>query len=247
MKINIINHIKKSLFFSLLSRNLYSNTNNDLLTPVKYCSFRKVRDYLTKHEYTDDIYSTEKINYEMLYKPIHKKYYNKNYNKNYKKKINQYRLTAEHIYPQSLTKRYKLAKNDAHNIYLTIQSHNNYRNNYKFVDETNFTYYQNFKLYLDNNLPYHSTYNYKNTKLHYYIPLYKSRGIIARTLAYMKIVYPDLVLSEVIDKSTLIEWNFKYPPDKYEKYKNTLCYRVQGNRNIFIDNYYLLNKYIDYL
>ena len=250
MKINIINNIKNFIFFSLCSRQSYHNVCTN--QPVKYCSFRKVRDYLINNKYNQDIYSTTKYDMSFIHKTITK---NQELSKNQKRKRkrikkrnqNKYGLTAEHIYPQSLTKQYKSAKHDAHNIYLTLQTHNSYRNNYKYVDEIDFTYNYRNSLYFSNNLKYDCTRNYKNTRLHYYIPIHKSRGKIARTLAYMKINYPRLVLSDVIDKSTLIKWNFKYPPDRFEKYKNILCCKLQGNTNIFIDDYNQLNNYIDVL
>ena len=247
MKLNIINYIKNSIFFGLLSPH-YTSYDIKNIIPKKYCSFRKIRDYLIYNNYRDDIYSTNYCS-NIIYKTIDKnnknyKNYksNKNY-KNYKKMINKNKLTAEHIYPQSLTKQYKLAKNDAHNIYLTIQSRNSYRNNFKFVDEIDFTYISEKSRYFNNTLLYNCNYNYRNSKLGYYIPIHKSRGKIARTLAYMKIVYPNLKLNQVIELTTLIEWNSKYPPDKHEKYKNKLCYTIQGNSNIFIEDYNLLNKY----
>ena len=251
MKINIIKNIKNFLFFSLFSKQPYHSVCTN--QPIIYCSFRKVRDYLISNEYNQDIYSTKKYDMSFIYKTIIKKQEKKNLklvkNQKQAKKRNKNKdsLTAEHIYPQSLTKLYKLAKHDAHNIYLTLQTHNCYRNNYKYVDEIDFTYSYKNSLYFSNNLKYDCTRNYKNTSLHYYIPIHKSRGKIARTLAYMKINYPRLVLSDVIDKSTLIKWNFKYPPDRFEKYKNILCYKLQGNTNIFIDDYNQLNNYIDVL
>tara|TARA_Y100000389_G_scaffold201610_2_gene244770 strand:+ start:182 stop:925 length:744 start_codon:yes stop_codon:yes gene_type:complete len=247
MKINIFNNIKNFIFFSLSSDRTYNNVST--IQPIKYFSFRKVRDYLITNEYNQDIYSTKKNDISFICKTIVKNKEQKKLKlaKKQNKNKNKYGLTAEHIYPQSLTKQYKSAKHDAHNIYLTLQTHNSYRNNYKYVDEIYFTYSYKNSLYFENNLKYDCTRNYKNTRLRYYIPIHTSRGKIARTLAYMKIKYPRLLLSDVIDKATLIEWNFKYPPDKFEKYKNILCYKLQGNTNIFIDDYYLLNNYIDVL
>ena len=247
MKINIINKIKKFIFFSLYCKQPYHNICYN--QPIKYCNFRKVRDYLINNQYNQDIYSTQIYDMSFIYKTQQQKNIKLTKNEKLIKKRNQnkYTLTAEHIYPQSLTKKYKQAKHDAHNIYLTLQTHNSYRNNYKYVDEINFTYSYKNSLYFSNNLKYDRNRNYKNTRLHYYIPIHISRGKIARTLAYMKIKYPRLVLSDVIDKSTLIKWNFKYPPDRFEKYKNILCCKLQGNTNIFIDDYNELNNYLDVL
>ena len=63
----------------------------------------------------------------------------------------------------------------------------------------------------------------------------------------MKYTYEDLVLENVIDKNTLIKWNNIYPPLEIEKKQNILIKEIQGNENIFITNYELVNNYFKYL
>jgi len=130
-------------------------------------------------------------------------------------------LTAEHVFPQSFTKHYNKENKDMHNIYLTNYYTNNLRSNKKFshvADET------------------------LNQKL--YIPCNYSRGIIARSLAYMKYTYPLLNLSNVIDRNIIIAWNELYPPTELELKKNNIIYNYQGNKNIFIEDYKMLSKFI---
>jgi len=89
----------------------------------------------------------------------------------------------------------------------------------------------------------HDTQNYKNNKLKLFIPHEESRGAIARSLAYMKYTYPNLELDKVINSSTLIEWNCAYPPTIIERIQNEVIKNIQGNYNIFILNYDLVNEY----
>ena len=122
-------------------------------------------------------------------------------------------LTAEHLFPQSFTKQYNKANKDMHNIYLTNYYTNNLRSNKKFTQ---------FKT--------------ENISKKYFIPCNYSRGIIARSLAYMKYTYPLLNLSSVIDYNLVILWNELYPPSNYELQKNNIICQYQGNKNIFIED-----------
>jgi len=143
--------------------------------------------------------------------------YNDLYNELNNTKLNSYTkyndLTAEHIFPQSFTKHYLKANKDMHNIYLTNYYTNNLRSNKKFSQFVNVN---------------------MSTKV--FIPCNYSRGLIARSLVYMKYTYPSLNLSSVIDYNIIILWNTLYPPNEYEFKKNNIIYTYQGNKNIFIED-----------
>ena len=126
-----------------------------------------------------------------------------------------------------------------HNIFLTTAYLNNYRSNYKYVDENNYLIYKDNKPYLNftNELVFYDPHkNYKNNKLKIFIPYLESRGIISRSIAYMKMTYPELVLEKVIDLEILIKWNNQYPPTEIEKKQNEIINTIQGNYNPFIFN-----------
>ena len=108
-----------------------------------------------------------------------------------------------------------------HNIFLTNGKINSYRSNYKFVDEKNYLIKENDKYYFEYNklLIYDNSINYRNNSLKLFIPIHSSRGIIARSIAYMKYTYKNLILENVIDKNILIKWNNEYPPTEIEKNK----------------------------
>jgi len=76
------------------------------------------------------------------------------------------------------------------------------------------------------------------------------KGDIARIILYMDVRYeggsgePNLVVvdgltsypyPQIGDKSTLLEWHEQDPPDAFEKRRNDVIFKWQGNRNPFID------------
>jgi endonuclease I len=270
------NHIIKNFYREKsISTNCY-NFNIKTQKTINYISNKKYKMILAENNLYYDIYDDNyidishlqndlllcKSNYNTdteIYKKFIKKTknikkennqneYNKFCTKIYKKSLKNTikKLSAEHIYPQSYSKHIKKSIYDIHNIYLTSQYYNSYRNNYKFIDENQIHNYKlNNLIYLDNNLNeninisdiiYNKYKNYKNNNYKIFIPCYKNRGIIARSIAYMIYFYPELNIHDIIDIETLIKWNELYPPSIYEIKKNKINNYIQGNSNIFIDN-----------
>mgnify|MGYP006101952533 CR=1 FL=1 len=154
-------------------------------------------------------------------------------------------LTAEHIFPQSYIKLYKKAKYDMHNIYLTSSRQNSQRNNYKYVDEEKFLIKKKNKYYIDIKselIEYNNSLNYKINWCKSFIPFSESRGVIARTIAYMKYKYNELIVENVIDLNVLLKWNKMYPPTDMEIKQNEKIKEIQGTENIFITNPKLVDE-----
>jgi len=210
--------------------NAIDNINNDL--PKNYISFRSTKKNLFKAGVYFDIYDNQESDF--------------NLNNKYKKYND---LTAEHIFPQSYMKNYEKAKFDMHNIYLTSSINNNYRSNYKFYDEHAFLININDNDFIK--LPkkkyelYNNYTNYRSNDLKIFIPNYYSRGMIARSIAYIKFNYKNVNIENVIDINTLKTWNKLYPPSENEKYRNKYIVKIQGNSNIFIENYLLIDYFLD--
>ena len=59
-------------------------------------------------------------------------------------------------------------------------------------------------------------------------------GNIARSLFYMHWEYGLPIKNHSLD--TLINWHYQDPPSKDEKRRNEIIHKLQGTRNIFIDN-----------
>lgn len=139
--------------------------------------------------------------------------------------INTTLLTAEHVIPKSYSKEYLNAKKDMHNIFLTDAKTNIYRSNYPFSDKVE---YQNLEI----------TNFYK-----LYHPCNFAKGQLARSIAYMKIVYPNLNITNVINFNLMIEWNLLFEPNELEIKRNKLIYNLQGNINPFIEDPMNIFKY----
>ena len=141
-------------------------------------------------------------------------------NNNLKKKL----YSIEHIYPYSYLP--TNAKYDIHNLIKTTKTINSYRSNYKYCDNIS---NKNNWIQLENN-------NYVNNKSKLFIPNNSSKGFISRAILYIIYTY-NLKIDCIIDKNTLINWFYKYPPTNKELYHNYIVGKIQKTENIFINKY----------
>lgn len=148
---------------------------------------------------------------------------------------------------QNLTSLEDIDENKKQNNKLNLNNlKTKFKNNNKILKKIIVKREKQYKIKKTNNfVKIHDTQNYKNNKLKLFIPHKESRGAIARSLAYMKYNYPNLELDKVINSSTLIEWNCAYPPTNIERIQNEVIKNIQGNYNIFILNYDLVNEYFN--
>ena len=150
--------------------------------------------------------------------------------------------TLEHIWPKSFLKNHLLSKHDLHNLGITSGFCNVHRSNYKY-SETSTIVYSLYKLnnnmvsiqINDNNNLDSKRYNYKNCALKIFIPIESSRGEIARSILYMSNLYGKNNMDKIIDEKLLHQWNRKYPPSEREKLRNSQIFKLQGNKNPFIN------------
>jgi hypothetical protein len=146
-------------------------------------------------------------------------------------------FSAEHVYPRSLLEPDGDAKKDIHNLFPTRLFINRHRSNYRFsetlvasdsikiIDHIN----SDKELRFDESL-----YNYKDSQKRTFIPIRRARGPIARSIAYMGLVYPELDIQDVIDLKLLKKWNKEHPPDNREIIRNKKIQSIQYNENPFI-------------
>ena len=134
--------------------------------------------------------------------------------------------TLEHVIPVSYMKNHVHAR-DFHNIYATSDKINQLRCNYEYgvLPKSCYKYEDNIIC--------------KKNKIFY--PRKQDRGIIARSILYMKDKYNytnfgDITLYE--------EWNRQYRPTKKEIIHNEIGYLIQGNLNKYISNYTYKNDNI---
>ena len=73
-------------------------------------------------------------------------------------------------------------------------------------------------------------------------PRNAKKGDIARAILYFHVRYnsrrtPNYTLENFnLEEATLIQWSAADPPDAFERQRNSLAFRAQGNRNPFIDH-----------
>ena len=166
-------------------------------------------------------------------------------------KSNKYSL--EHIVPQSIfKKKYLNYTRDMHNIIVYPLKLNNHRSNYKYVNDLNFycdsillnkfgqkIYYSDYK----NEILYDDVCIKTNSKKTFH-PCDMYKGQIARATMYFATTYPEFkndVFDLVIDPNDIINWHYDFPVTKFEKEKNDIIKKLQGNNNIYISHPSLLS------
>ena len=66
------------------------------------------------------------------------------------------------------------------------------------------------------------------------------KGNVARSIFYMHTEYGLPITGDM--KGMLKRWNRLDPPGEHEHWRNDLIFELQGTRNQFIDNYFLVNS-----
>ena len=126
---------------------------------------------------------------------------------------------------------YKSEYSDLHNLYPThLANANTKRSNYPLDEVTGTIIYQ----YKEGRLGY-------NGSRIVYEPSDKQKGNAARAIFYMILAYDGMKgkvwrLPANQDQNILKKWHFNDPPDSYEISRQEYIYKVQGNRNPFIDS-----------
>lgn len=127
--------------------------------------------------------------------------------------------TLEHIIPVSYM-RHHIHARDFHNIYATTDKINQLRCNYEYgvLPKSCYKYEDNIIC--------------KKNKIFY--PRKQDRGIIARSILYMRDKYN---YTNFGDMTLYEEWNIQYRPTQKEIIHNEIGYLIQGNLNKYISNY----------
>jgi endonuclease I len=140
----------------------------------------------------------------------------------------KYRLNTEHVVPQSWFGAIEPMKGDLHHLFICEPECNIARSNFIYED---FSFYQ----------PESPNEPIKNqcgvSSGERFEPEY-GKGAVARAMLYFLVRYPRGIKREFrrkIDISLLAKWHLDFPVSLYEKHRNQAIYRIQGNRNPFID------------
>ncbi|WP_087972348.1 endonuclease I family protein [Oceanobacillus rekensis] len=141
----------------------------------------------------------------------------------------EFPYNCEHVVPQSWFNEEEPMRGDIHHLFTCEPKCNSFRSNYPYFD---FVEYQ----------PEEITSNRVRTACgkaedRLFEPEY-GKGAVARAMLYFLLRYPDDIENqylEKIDVDLLLDWHQKFPPDLYEKHRNQAIFKIQGNRNPFID------------
>jgi deoxyribonuclease-1 len=161
---------------------------------------------------------TEQKDYEML-KQL----------KTFERKL---KLNTEHIVPQSWFGALEPMKGDLHHLFICNPECN--------ITRSNFAYDELRSLSPETN-PLHQCGKVLNARFE---PRF-GKGAIARAMLYFFLRYPRSIKKayrNAIDIPLLINWHLQNQVTLYEQHRNQAIYRIQGNRNPFIDFPDLLNE-----
>lgn len=138
-------------------------------------------------------------------------------------------VNCEHIWPQSKFNKALPMRADMHHLYPTLAIPNNKRGSYPFGMVDNPVYQTSF-----------------GSKLGYekYEPADQAKGNVARAVLYFFTRYhrnnifyktnPQSFFAMRLDM--LVKWHQEDPVDSWERKRNEEIFKVQGNRNPFIDH-----------
>ncbi|MCG8761356.1 endonuclease I [Tenacibaculum finnmarkense] len=126
---------------------------------------------------------------------------------------------TEHIYPQSklASANHAISRTDLHHLRACDDKVNTRRSNLPFIDGSGVAK-------KDNNAWY---------------PGDQWKGDVARMVFYLNARYGE-TFDKVGSKELFLKWNKEDPVSDFEKQRNNTIAKVQGNRNPFIDNPYLV-------
>lgn len=163
-------------------------------------------------------------------------YYKEYYDLNGDGYIDTKGMNVEHIWPQSAFNENLPMKSDLHHLRPTFITPNNKRGNLPFCYVVTPTYYVASSGARGDGKCFEPPDNVK--------------GDVARAIFYFVVRYYDRNIRNSINYflfyqskvSMFLHWNKVDPPDEYEKRRNDLIYKYQGNRNPFIDDPSLLDR-----
>ncbi len=144
------------------------------------------------------------------------------------------KLNTEHIVPQSWFSGLEPMKGDLHHLFVCEPDCNIARSNFPYHD---FSKHPNEEFV-------HNSCGAAANDL--FEPEY-GKGLAARAMLYFLIRYPYVIkkaFRSQINLPLLVQWHQNFPVSLYEKHRNQSIFRIQGNRNPFIDYPELVNTII---
>ncbi|MDO0878316.1 endonuclease I family protein [Anoxybacillus gonensis] len=147
----------------------------------------------------------------------------------------QFKFNAEHVVPQSWFGAKEPMKGDLHHLFVCEPRCNSIRSNFPYAD---FPFYEPES-------PDEMIQNDCGVAYGEYFEPEHGKGAVARAMLYFLVRYPRAIKQPFIDQiniSLLIQWHKQFPVTMYEKHRNAAIFRIQGNRNPFIDKSHLVEQ-----
>jgi len=147
----------------------------------------------------------------------------------------QFKFNAEHVVPQSWFGAKEPMKGDLHHLFVCEPRCNSIRSNFPYAD---FPFYEPGS-------PDEMIQNDCGVAYGEYFEPEHGKGAVARAMLYFLVRYPRAIKQPFIDQiniSLLIQWHKQFPVTMYEKHRNAAIFRIQGNRNPFIDKPHLVEQ-----
>jgi endonuclease I len=150
-------------------------------------------------------------------------------------------FNTEHSWPQSLGADELPAFSDLHHLFTSDETANTQRSNHPFGEVVD-TLWEGPEVALPGGGTERSVRGLDANENMVFEPRDSKKGDIARAILYFFVRYAldpefEADLSNFdIEEATLIQWHEQDPPDTFEKQRNAMVFRAQGNRNPFIDH-----------
>ncbi|TBR18672.1 hypothetical protein EPO15_15020 [bacterium] len=140
-------------------------------------------------------------------------------------------MNVEHLWPQSYFSEKLPMRGDLHHLMATFQHPNGMRGRLPF------------DMVPDAAVEYHNAYGAK-MGAGVFEPPNSAKGRVARAMLYFMARYGDqgVLPGNVVNHfwnariQTFLSWNRQFPPTEFEKQRNGVVEKIQGNRNPFIDD-----------
>lgn len=148
-------------------------------------------------------------------------------------------FNTEHTWPQSKFSRNfnkNLQKADLHHLFPTFSRINSERGNFPFAEVS-----KTRDLFCNESQIGNSSWENRGT---YFEPPDNQKGNTARAMFYFSVRYKIAI--DQVQESYLRKWHRDDPVDSVEKFRHEKIYRIQKNRNPFIDSPELVSEIIDF-
>ncbi len=139
-----------------------------------------------------------------------------------------FKFNTEHIVPQSWYGGREPMKGDLHHLFVCQPECNTARSNYPYDD---FSFYKP-------ECPNEQIQNHCGVAMADRFEPEDGKGAVARSMMYFILRYPRAIRKPFLKQvniNLLINWHNQFNVTLYEKHRNRAIYRIQGNRNPFID------------